>query len=118
MYPRKFVLPILHPLLLLLLLLPLLLLMLLLLLLLLLLLSLLLLLLMLLPLLLMLLTLLLLMLVLVLPYSREAIFIAAETLANTFGFQDDNVRNQVEHLLTLLANHRRYANEMPALSLG
>ncbi|CAN0452855.1 unnamed protein product, partial [Laminaria digitata] len=42
------------------------------------------------------------------PYPREAIFMAAENLANTFGFQDDNVRNQVEHLLTLLANHRRY----------
>eukprot|EP00904_Undaria_pinnatifida_P012897 jgi/Undpi1/8738/HiC_scaffold_25.g11200.m1 len=46
--------------------------------------------------------------------NKDAIFVAAETLANMFGFQDDNVRNQVEHLLTLLANHRRYANEMPA----
>lgn len=40
-----------------------------------------------------------------------------DELANSFGFQDDNVRNQVEHLMTLLANHRRYANSMPALSL-
>lgn len=49
---------------------------------------------------------------------RDTIFGAAETLANTFGFQDDNVRNQVEHLLTLLSNHRRYATEMPAMSFG
>ncbi|CAM9928009.1 unnamed protein product [Heterosigma akashiwo] len=33
---------------------------------------------------------------------------AADELGNFFGFQDDNVRNQTEHALFLLANHRRH----------
>ncbi|CAM9094798.1 unnamed protein product [Ascophyllum nodosum] len=49
---------------------------------------------------------------------RESIFVAAEALANTFGFQDDSVRNQVEHLMMLLSNHRRYVTEMPITSLS
>lgn len=54
----------------------------------------------------------------VLLLARDKIFNAAETLAGMFGFQDDSVRNQVEHALTLLSNHRRYANENPSLLLG
>jgi hypothetical protein len=27
---------------------------------------------------------------------------------NFFGFQDSSVRNQAEHILILLSNHRRY----------
>lgn len=48
---------------------------------------------------------------------REMVLTRGDELANSFGFQDDNVRNQVEHLMTLLANHRRYANSMPSLTL-
>lgn len=52
-----------------------------------------------------------------LTYNREMVLTRGDELANSFGFQDDNVRNQVEHLMTLLANHRRYANSMPSLTL-
>lgn len=54
----------------------------------------------------------------VLLLARDNIFNAAETLAGMFGFQDDSVRNQVEHALTLLSNHRRFVNENPSLLLG
>lgn len=50
-------------------------------------------------------------------FPRESALSCADELANSFGFQDDNVRNQVEHLMTLLANHRRYATSMPTLTL-
>lgn len=46
----------------------------------------------------------------------DVIFRTAENLANFFGFQDDNVRSQVEHVMTLVANHRRYA-DAPAFDL-
>lgn len=49
---------------------------------------------------------------------KDSIFVAADNVANEFGFQDDNVRNQVEHAVTLLANHRRFANEMAEMTLG
>ncbi|CAM9737779.1 unnamed protein product, partial [Hapterophycus canaliculatus] len=49
--------------------------------------------------------------------ASESVLTCADELANSFGFQDDNVRNQVEHLMTLLANHRRYANSSPSLTL-
>ncbi|CAB1098159.1 GT48 [Ectocarpus sp. CCAP 1310/34] len=49
--------------------------------------------------------------------NAESALSCADELANSFGFQDDNVRNQVEHLMTLLANHRRYATSMPTLTL-
>lgn len=52
------------------------------------------------------------------PHPSEMVLTRGDELANSFGFQDDNVRNQVEHLMTLLANHRRYANSMPALTLA
>ncbi|CAN0344735.1 unnamed protein product, partial [Scytosiphon promiscuus] len=50
-------------------------------------------------------------------HVSESVLTCADELANSFGFQDDNVRNQVEHLMTLLANHRRYANSSPTLTL-
>ncbi len=40
---------------------------------------------------------------------------AATLLANFFGFQDDNIRNQTEHCMLLLFNYRRYS-ETPPLS--
>ncbi|KAG5186996.1 1,3-beta-glucan synthase component-domain-containing protein [Tribonema minus] len=40
----------------------------------------------------------------------EVTYFTAEQLANFFGFQDDNVRNQVEHILSLVANHRRFCD--------
>ncbi|CAN0381419.1 unnamed protein product, partial [Phaeothamnion confervicola] len=40
----------------------------------------------------------------------EVVYSTAEQLANFFGFQDDNVRNQAEHAITLAANHRRFAD--------
>jgi len=36
------------------------------------------------------------------------VYHACEDLGNFFGFQDSSVRNQAEHLLILLSNHRRY----------
>jgi len=36
------------------------------------------------------------------------VFSACEDLGNFFGFQDQSVRNQAEHLLILLSNNRRY----------
>ena len=38
------------------------------------------------------------------------VYSACEDLGNFFGFQDASVRNQAEHLLILLSNHRRYMN--------
>ena len=38
------------------------------------------------------------------------VYSACEDLGNFFGFQDSSVRNQAEHLLILLSNHRRYMN--------
>lgn len=40
-------------------------------------------------------------------YSR-VVLEAADELGNFFGFQDDSVRNQTEHMLFLLANHKRF----------
>uniref|UniRef100_A0A7S1ZKM7 1,3-beta-glucan synthase n=1 Tax=Ditylum brightwellii TaxID=49249 RepID=A0A7S1ZKM7_9STRA len=36
------------------------------------------------------------------------VYSACEDLGNFFGFQDSSVRNQAEHILILLSNHRRY----------
>eukprot|EP00611_Tribonema_gayanum_P022145 TRINITY_DN4392_c0_g1_i8.p1 TRINITY_DN4392_c0_g1~~TRINITY_DN4392_c0_g1_i8.p1 ORF type:complete len:2019 (+),score=952.03 TRINITY_DN4392_c0_g1_i8:563-6058(+) len=40
----------------------------------------------------------------------EVTYFTADQLANFFGFQDDNVRNQVEHILSLVGNHRRFCD--------
>ncbi len=45
----------------------------------------------------------------------QNIYHAATLLANFFGFQDDNVRNQTEHCMLLVLNYRRYS-EAPPLS--
>ncbi|CAM9568890.1 unnamed protein product [Chrysoparadoxa australica] len=50
-------------------------------------------------------------------YSDVA-FATGERLANFFGFQDDNVRNQVDHVLSLAANHRRFADAFPTAVNG
>eukprot|EP00588_Corethron_pennatum_P017058 CAMPEP_0194305466 /NCGR_PEP_ID=MMETSP0171-20130528/2898_1 /TAXON_ID=218684 /ORGANISM="Corethron pennatum, Strain L29A3" /LENGTH=355 /DNA_ID=CAMNT_0039057007 /DNA_START=382 /DNA_END=1446 /DNA_ORIENTATION=+ len=39
---------------------------------------------------------------------KDMAYISCEDLGNFFGFQDSSVRNQAEHVLCLLANHRRY----------
>lgn len=41
------------------------------------------------------------------------VYHACEDLGNFFGFQDSSVRNQAEHLLILLSNHRRYMTILP-----
>ncbi len=41
------------------------------------------------------------------------VYSACEDLGNFFGFQDSSVRNQAEHLLILLSNHRRYMTVLP-----
>jgi callose synthase len=41
------------------------------------------------------------------------VYSACEDLGNFFGFQDASVRNQAEHLLILLSNHRRYMTVLP-----
>lgn len=41
------------------------------------------------------------------------VFSACEDLGNFFGFQDQSVRNQAEHLLILLSNNRRYMTMTP-----
>ena len=41
------------------------------------------------------------------------VFSACEDLGNFFGFQDQSVRNQAEHLLILLSNNRRYMTMSP-----
>ena len=41
------------------------------------------------------------------------VYSACEDLGNFFGFQDSSVRNEAEHLLILLSNHRRYMTVLP-----
>jgi callose synthase len=41
------------------------------------------------------------------------VYSACEDLGNFFGFQDSSVRNEAEHLLCLLSNHRRYMTVLP-----
>eukprot|EP00638_Chattonella_subsalsa_P004550 CAMPEP_0117750646 /NCGR_PEP_ID=MMETSP0947-20121206/10498_1 /TAXON_ID=44440 /ORGANISM="Chattonella subsalsa, Strain CCMP2191" /LENGTH=2124 /DNA_ID=CAMNT_0005568865 /DNA_START=100 /DNA_END=6474 /DNA_ORIENTATION=+ len=48
-------------------------------------------------------------------YSR-VVLDAADELGNFFGFQDDNVRNQTEHLLFLLCNHKRFTKVSSSFS--
>jgi len=43
------------------------------------------------------------------------VYHACEDLGNFFGFQDSSVRNQAEHLLILVSNHRRYMTILPAI---
>ncbi len=47
----------------------------------------------------------------------QSIFDAATQVANFYGFQDDNVRNQTEHCMLLLVNYRR-STKSPKSLLG